>query len=131
MGEIKKWIIPILIVLFVSGCAPKKEIEQTEIITSMELPMEDIDIPQDTQKEQILKKVQLHIEKREYEEAILELNKAIDLDPEDASLYYTLGDIYEQLGKDKKSVEAFVKALQLDPEGGKTLRERSNKGTRE
>lgn len=131
MGEIKKWIIPILIVLLVSGCAPKKEIEQPKTITSMELPEEDIDTPQDTQKEQILKKVQLHIEKREYEKAILELNKAIELDPEDASLYYTLGDIYEQLGKDKESVEAFVKALQLDPEGKKTLRERSNKGTRE
>ncbi len=127
MGQIKKWIIPILIVLFVSGCTSKKKIEQTETITSMQLPIVDEDIP----KEQILKKVQLHIENREYEKAILELNKAIELDPEDASLYYTLGDIYEQIGKDKESVEAFVKALQIDPEGEKTLRERSNKETRE
>jgi Flp pilus assembly protein TadD len=87
-------------------------------------------------KEEILKKVQLHIENREYEKAVLELNKAVELDPEDAALYYTLGELYEQLGKDKESVEAFVKALQLDPEGRKISQEyeeaegQGNKGIR-
>ncbi|MEW6095414.1 MAG: tetratricopeptide repeat protein [bacterium] len=124
MGEIKKLIIFTVIVLVVYGCAPKKEIEQPKIITSMEVPKED----ENTQKEQIIKEVQLYIEKREYEKAVLELNKAIELDPEDASLYYTLGNLYEQLGKDKESVEAFVKALQLDPEVEKISQEENSKG---
>jgi len=112
MSGIKKSIILILIGLIISGCAPKKEIKP-KTITSMELAREE---KKDTSKEQILQEVQLHIEKGEYEKAILGLNKAIELDPNDASLYYTLGDLYEQLGKDKESVEAFVKALQLDKE---------------
>jgi Flp pilus assembly protein TadD len=116
----KTLIIIFLIILIVYGCAPKKEVEQPKIITSMELPK----VNENAQKkEEILKKVQLHIENREYEKAVLELNKAIELDPEDAALYYTLGDLYEQLGKDKESVEAFVKALQLDPEGRKISQE--------
>jgi len=124
MSELKKSIILILIVLVISGCAPKKEIEkiqQPKIIASMEQsPKED----EDNQKEQILKEVKRHIEKREYEKAISKLNKAIELDPEDASLYYTLGDLYEQVGKDKESVEAFVKALQFDPGRRKISKEK-------
>jgi len=91
--------------------AAKKEIKPKTITSSRELSQEE---KNDTSKEEILKEVQLHIEKGEYEKAISGLNKAIELDPRDASLYYTLGDLYEQLGRDKESVEAFVKALQLD-----------------
>ncbi len=114
MNEIKNLIILILIVgLAGYGCSSKKGMEegkQTATLPDITSQQEDKDI----QKEQILKQVQDYIEKKEYEQAVLELNKAIELDPEDASLYYTLGDIYEQLGKDKESVEAFLKALQLD-----------------
>ncbi|MEW6606703.1 MAG: tetratricopeptide repeat protein [bacterium] len=116
-----KWVIFILIGFILSGCPAKKEVEQPKIITSMQELQEDVGI----QKQQILKKVDDYIEKKDYEKAVLELNKAIDLDQTDASLYYTLGDLYEQLGKDKESVEAFVKALQLDKE-----KKTENKGQR-
>ncbi|MFH1563519.1 MAG: tetratricopeptide repeat protein [Nitrospirota bacterium] len=120
MNEIKNLIILILIVVLGgAGCAPKKgveEVKQTSTLPNIASPQEDKDI----QKEQILKQVQDYIEKKSYEKAILELNKAIELDPEDAALYYTLGDLYEQLGKDKESVEAFIKALRFDKEKGKS-----------
>lgn len=128
MNRIKKLIMFILIILVVYGCAPKKEVEQPKIITSMEqLPKVDKQlhkVNKEIQKEEIFKKIHLHIEKKAYEKAVLELNKAIELDPEDASLYYTLGDLYEQLGRDKEAVEAFVKALQLDPERKKISQEK-------
>ncbi|MDI6736568.1 MAG: tetratricopeptide repeat protein [bacterium] len=114
MNEIKNLIILILIVgLGGYGCSSKKgmeEVKQTVSLPNIASQQEEKAI----QKEQILKQVQDYIEKKEYEQAVLELNKAIELDPEDATLYYTLGDLYEQLGKDKESVEAFVKALQFD-----------------
>lgn len=124
MSEMKRSIILILIVLIIWGCAPKKEIEPVKTITSSTLPKEE---KEERTKEQIIKKAQLYIEKGEYEKAVLELNKAIELDPQDASLYYTLGDLYEQLGQDKESVAAFVKALQLSKEEEKI----SQKGTEE
>ena len=47
--------------------------------------------------------------------AIKELNKAIVLDPKNANLYFVLGMANRQLGRRKRTAEAFEKLLQLDP----------------
>lgn len=43
------------------------------------------------------------------------LNKAIDLAPTDAKLYYNLGVVYQQMGKPNKAVEVWEKAVELKP----------------
>jgi len=50
-----------------------------------------------------------------YDSAIAEYNKALQLNPNDASAYNNLGLAYESLGQYQKAIEYLQKSLQLDP----------------
>jgi tetratricopeptide (TPR) repeat protein len=52
----------------------------------------------------------------EYQKAIDEYNKAIELDPEYVNPYYNLGNAYRDLKKYLKSIDNYTKAIELDPE---------------
>ena len=54
----------------------------------------------------------------EYEEAIVELNKAIELDPEYADAYYNRGIAYDKSGEVAKAISDYEKCIELsnDPE---------------
>jgi len=51
----------------------------------------------------------------EYDKAIIELQKAIKLDPESSNAHYNLGIAYKIIGKSKEAIEEFNKAIELDP----------------
>ncbi|MFC2056779.1 tetratricopeptide repeat protein [Chloroflexota bacterium] len=54
----------------------------------------------------------------EYEEAIVELSKAIELDPEFADAYYNRGLAYDFSGEATKAISDYEKCIELsnDPE---------------
>jgi tetratricopeptide (TPR) repeat protein len=60
-----------------------------------------------------------------YEDAIVPMNSAIELEQEDAILYDHQGDIYAALNQLDKAVESWKKALELDP-GNEDLRAKLN-----
>ncbi len=57
-------------------------------------------------------------EMRRWDEALKEIQRAIELDPESAVAYCALGFAYGKMGKFHKAVEAFQKALEKDPKCG-------------
>ncbi len=61
----------------------------------------------------------------EYEEAIVELNKAIELDPEYADAYYYRGLAYDKSGEVAKAISDYEKCIELsnDPEVVKSAQE--------
>jgi len=44
------------------------------------------------------------------------INEAIEREPDNANLYFNLGYLYEQLEKPKKAEEAYLKAIEIDPD---------------
>ncbi len=44
------------------------------------------------------------------------INDAIEKDPENANLYFNLGYLYEQLENPEKAEEAYLKAIEIDPD---------------
>jgi tetratricopeptide (TPR) repeat protein len=57
-----------------------------------------------------------------YDEAVSELRKAIDYDPENADYYYVLGHILGLAGRYQEAVPYFETALKLDPNNAKTYK---------
>jgi tetratricopeptide (TPR) repeat protein len=53
------------------------------------------------------------LRKRRYEEAIQQYRKALELDPNDASVCEALGDTHERNGEYRKAVEQWTKAMLL------------------
>jgi tetratricopeptide (TPR) repeat protein len=51
-----------------------------------------------------------------YEEAELEFEKSLKVNPKDAEAHYQLGKIYRERGKRKKAIKEFEKYLRLDKE---------------
>lgn len=52
---------------------------------------------------------------KSYEEAAVEFNEALKLDPEQPSIYSRLGDTYRKLEKYEDSLAAYQKCAELDP----------------
>lgn len=50
-----------------------------------------------------------------YEDALLSINKAIELEPYNSDLYFGLGIIYYYLGKSQEATSSFKKALTIEP----------------
>jgi len=51
------------------------------------------------------------------DDAILEYNRTIKIDPKYSNAYYALGMIYQAKGDQQDAVTAYEKYLQLDPNG--------------
>ena len=52
----------------------------------------------------------------DYNQAITDFNQAIELNPEDTSIYCIRGNFYQEEGNYVMSEKDFLKALELDPE---------------
>lgn len=50
-----------------------------------------------------------------YDKAIIELQKALELDPKSANAHYNLGIAYKIIGRTNEAIEEFNKAIKLDP----------------
>ena len=51
----------------------------------------------------------------EYDKAIQDFSKAIELDPTNVSVYYSRGDCYKNIEEYDKAIQDFSKAIELDP----------------
>ena len=58
----------------------------------------------------------IYADKREYDLAIADWTKAIELAPEDAEVYYNRGTAYGDKGELDKAIQDYNKAIDLDPE---------------
>jgi tetratricopeptide (TPR) repeat protein len=91
-------------------------IEKKEGTSIQEIKAGDLQI---SRKELSLKDIILkgneHIYKKEYSEAIRWYDKAIKIDPNDASAWTNKGLALDKIGKHKGAIECFDKALQVDP----------------
>lgn len=64
------------------------------------------------------KLTQLAVKKQEigaFEDAIILVNKALEIDPVNLQAHYRTGLIYEEWGKKKEAVQAYQTTLKLDP----------------
>jgi tetratricopeptide (TPR) repeat protein len=56
-----------------------------------------------------------HYEKAEFDRAIADLNKAIEINPKSALAYSNLGWTYEAMGDEREAITQYRKALEIDP----------------
>lgn len=59
--------------------------------------------------------INIYINAKRYEEASSFIDKAIESDPENATLVYVKGNLLEQLGNVQEALKYYEKALSLDP----------------
>lgn len=55
-----------------------------------------------------------HIVKAEYELAVADYDKAIELSPKESMAYFNRGDSYEKMGNFQKAIDDYQKAVELD-----------------
>ena len=91
-------------ITFLFGCGKAKE-------KGVEMPMF-----QKERKAEIMRNAVLYIGSESYTLAEMEIKRALRIDPNDKNLYYALGYIYDQTGKNKKAVTAYIEGLKRDPE---------------
>jgi tetratricopeptide (TPR) repeat protein len=56
-----------------------------------------------------------HADLKQFEKAIQNYNQTIELNPKYASAFNNRGIVHQKLGKEKKAIEDFKKAQELDP----------------
>jgi tetratricopeptide (TPR) repeat protein len=65
-----------------------------------------------------------HIRKSEYQEARLDLNKAIELEPQNPKLYHLRGKVYYSLVRYEKAIKDYSRAIELEPQNPQFLTDR-------
>ncbi|MBI4778618.1 tetratricopeptide repeat protein [Candidatus Desantisbacteria bacterium] len=111
MINIRRFIVAMCICSFIIGCGKDKNMDKVVSIDKPEISGQDrVQI-----KNSHLAKAQEYISDKRYEDAVIELNEVTKLDSKDPAAYYTLGNVYEMMGKNKESVKAFITAIKLDP----------------
>lgn len=104
------WIVGLVLSLIliggICGCRGGGSQEETTLEQeSQEAPLT---------KDDYLRKAELYYLSGDYEKAISTLEEAVKLDPKDAYLHLELGRVYEEMGKDTESINAYIQALKLD-----------------
>jgi len=61
-------------------------------------------------------KINILLSENKYDEVINALSKAIELDPDNYTLYFVLGQSYENMKDFDKAVQGYSKAIELNPE---------------
>jgi tetratricopeptide (TPR) repeat protein len=62
----------------------------------------------------------------DYEQAIADYSKAIELDPDDATAYSNRGSAYKESGDLEQAIADYNKAIELDPDDGTVYNNRGN-----
>lgn len=65
-------------------------------------------------------------EKKQYDKALVDFNKAIELNSNYANSYMNRGNVYRNMGKHPEAIKDFNKALELDSENALTYLNRGN-----
>ncbi len=63
----------------------------------------------------IVSKAELYFEAEEFQMALCEYQKAIDLDSNHVEANFMIGEIYHQLGDMAKALGWYIKVIDLDP----------------
>ena len=71
---------------------------------------------QKERKAEYMRSAAFYIGSESYTLAEMDIRSAIRIDPNDKNLYYALGYIYDQTGKNKMAVAAYIEGLKRDPE---------------
>lgn len=91
-----------IILLFGCGKLKEKRVEMSKF--------------QKEQKAEYIRSAALYIGSESYTLAEMDIKSALRIDPQDKNLYYALGYIYDQTGKNKMAVSAYIEGLKRDPE---------------
>ncbi|MFH0775041.1 MAG: hypothetical protein V2A53_06065 [bacterium] len=67
-------------------------------------------------KAEYMRSAAFYIGSESYTLAEMDIKSAIRIDPNDKNLYYALGYIYDQTGKNKLAVAAYIEGLKRDSE---------------
>lgn len=67
----------------------------------------------------ILMKAKNKVEANEFELALSDYQKAVDLDPNHIEANFMLGEVYHQLGNLPKALSAYIKVCDLQPDHAK------------
>lgn len=65
--------------------------------------------------EELIEQGKFYFFNRQYDEAILEFQRALELDPKNARVLYNLGIIHESKGDIEIAKTFYIKALEIDP----------------
>jgi tetratricopeptide (TPR) repeat protein len=65
-------------------------------------------------------------DKGDFDKAILDFTKAIDIDPQCADFYYSRGHTYQSLGKYDNAITDFTRAINLSPTHAKAYNARGS-----
>src|SRR6185295_14313868 len=57
-----------------------------------------------------------HLNENRTQEAFIEFQKAVEMDPKNAEVHYALGHIYFQRGKNEEAAREFETVIKIDPE---------------
>lgn len=66
-------------------------------------------------KDLVIEEVNDLLKENKYEEAILKMEEAVQLDPQNPSLYFALGSAYDSKGNSEKAIANYKKSVELDP----------------
>jgi tetratricopeptide (TPR) repeat protein len=67
-----------------------------------------------TSRDYFLRAYNYYVKRERFDDALWTMKQAIILFPNEGSLYYTIGTLYERLGMDTTAIDAYKKAVSLD-----------------
>ena len=69
-----------------------------------------------------LQREQAEVQCKMYQQAINDINKAVEMAPEDAAMWVEKGSVHLRVGQHKEAIEALNKAVSLDPKAAAAYR---------
>ena len=69
-----------------------------------------------------LQREQAEIQCKMYQQAINDINKAVEMTPEDVAMWVEKGSVHLRVGQHNKAIEALEKAISLDPKAAAAYR---------
>ena len=69
-----------------------------------------------------LQREQAEIQCKMYQQAINDINKAVEMTPEDVAMWVEKGSVHLRVGQHNEAIEALEKAISLDPKAAAAYR---------
>ncbi|HEY71936.1 MAG: hypothetical protein B6I35_05605 [Anaerolineaceae bacterium 4572_32.2] len=110
------WIMTIMVVLL-AGCGGGGGQDEPPAPTSVPPTSAPAATPIPSAKDHMDQGME-YIEQGQYEKAIAELKKAIELEPDNSDAHRNLGTVYGELNQWEEAAAAYEQAIELDPDFG-------------
>lgn len=105
----------LFIAFFFFSCSDNNKVENTAIDDPIDFLTQEIAKDADNYK-LYAQRASIYLEQGKLDPAFRDLNKALEINPNDSELYVILSDIYFVMGNKENSVSSLNKAASLDPE---------------